>query len=399
MKTRSSQTSESQTRIVISALSRFATPTGICRYAASLASSIAFGAENFTVYFVVGSWQDCYFRSCFDLANSTLRILPISIANRSVSRNYWYLHTLPKVASELRATLVHLSFPVPLIRSEFQCPVVTTIHDLYPYEYPQNFGFPAYLLNRQFLRRAVTQSDALCCVSSHTRDGLSKWMGRIIEKKPIRVIPNAVDLRNVAARFPTCMPNENSSYILSVAQHRANKRLDILITAFSLLRSSGTLSRDVRLVIVGGQGPETARLNALVDQLDLRAVVIFAERISEGELVWLYTHALALVIASCIEGFCIPLIEAMQLGCRIVCSDLAILRELGGDYCAYFSDAADLPRAVATGVADVLRRGQPPANPLDCFSRMRLRSEYVDLYASLGQLPIRRLGSLASPAV
>jgi glycosyltransferase involved in cell wall biosynthesis len=55
----------------------------------------------------------------------------------------------------------------------------------------------------------------------------------------------------------------------------------------------------------------------------------------DAELVWLYRRAVSLVFPSKYEGFGLPLLEAMMLGCPVICSAVASLPEVGGDAVRY----------------------------------------------------------------
>ena len=63
-------------------------------------------------------------------------------------RNLWYYNQLPAIVRRLKETVVHFAYPAPVNRHALGCPAVVTLHDLYPYDIPSNFGFPKVLFNR-----------------------------------------------------------------------------------------------------------------------------------------------------------------------------------------------------------------------------------------------------------
>ena len=63
--------------------------------------------------------------------------------------------------------------------------------------------------------------------------------------------------------------------------------------------------------------------------LKLEGHVQFLSGLTDSELRWLYEQADLFIIPSATEGFCLPLVEALTLGCKAVCSDIPIFREVG----------------------------------------------------------------------
>jgi glycosyltransferase involved in cell wall biosynthesis len=74
-------------------------------------------------------------------------------------------------------------------------------------------------------------------------------------------------------------------------------------------------------------------------------------RVTDGELRALYANATALVFPSSYEGFGLPPLEAMALGCPVVCSRAASLPEVCGDAALYFDPQDD--RALADAMVRV----------------------------------------------
>jgi alpha-1,2-rhamnosyltransferase len=81
--------------------------------------------------------------------------------------------------------------------------------------------------------------------------------------------------------------------------------------------------------------------------------------LSDTSLEHAYSHASALVFASYVEGFGLPLVEAMQRGLPAMGSDIPVFREIGGEFMAYF-DLAE-PQSLADLVARFESSGQFPA--------------------------------------
>src|ERR1700756_5068207 len=153
--------------LLITAISSATGPSGICRHAYNLARCAASRGE-LQVTLVLGKWQEMYFRNSFDLNAIEVCVVSVNISNDAFARNMWYLRDLPRLADEVAADIVHLSFPVPIRRCSIRCPVVVSLHDLYPYDEPNNFGFPRVFFNRVFLQRCLNEVDGVACVSEIT---------------------------------------------------------------------------------------------------------------------------------------------------------------------------------------------------------------------------------------
>jgi glycosyltransferase involved in cell wall biosynthesis len=72
--------------------------------------------------------------------------------------------------------------------------------------------------------------------------------------------------------------------------------------------------------------------------------------VADDELSWLYRHAALLAMPSRYEGFCIPLVEAMQFGCPVIAANSAAMPEIAGDA------AVLVPANDERALADALKR-------------------------------------------
>ncbi len=368
--------------VLISAVSSSRHPTGICRHAANLARCLAGRDEVSKITLLTGSEQAAYFASAFRLCERKLTVTAVHLRNGSLARNRWYRDGLPQLARRCAPDIVHLSFPVPFVRKRFFSPVVTSLHDLYPYDIPGNFGFPRVLFNRLFLRQCLRNSDAIVCGSSFTLSRLRALANSNVTSKALRIY-QCVESDSSESRRPS-LPNLNDGpFCLCVAQHRRNKNLSLLLRTLSELRRSG-LYQDLFLVVVGADGPETARLKKLVRQFALQPHVAFVNSLPDPELLWLYQNCELLIAPSTIEGFGLPVVEALQCGARVVCSDIPAFREIALNACTYFDLRAPSPsRALGHAISVALRGPAKRLEELHRFSATKVAAQFVSLYSRL----------------
>lgn len=368
-------------KILLAAASFASNISGIQRHALSLARCLLLRPEVSALHLVVSPWQ-CDFAHIAGLSDARLSTHIADISHSPISRNLWYYRRLPELAAQLQADIVHLSFPVPCDGSAFNCPTVVTLHDMYPYEIPMNFGFPKFMVNRVILQQCIRSVDAIACVSNATQNRLKQYAPSSVSKKAVRIY-NCVEPEQVsAAESP--IPNwKGEPFLLCVAQHRRNKNIATLIRAFHRLLRSGEIEFGFKLVIVGIGGPETKTLNHLVATCGLRNKVYFLQGLTEPALQWCYRNCAALVAPSLTEGFGLPVVEGLLAGCPIVCSDIPAHREIADGYCHFVSLRTYPVEALAAAIDDTLHQPKGEAISIPRLSASTLGEEYMALYRGL----------------
>lgn len=110
----------------------------------------------------------------------------------------------------------------------------------------------------------------------------------------------------------------------------------------------------------------------------------FAGYLSDENLVYLYRRARALIFPSKYEGFGLPVVEALALGCPVICSPVASLPEAGGDAALYTEMTAEAYRQSMSRLldepnlrADLIARGRVHAAK---FSWRRCAQQTIDVY-------------------
>jgi glycosyltransferase involved in cell wall biosynthesis len=368
--------------ILIAALHRPANPTGVCRYAANLAQCLADTPEVSKVTLIIGVWQRQYFEQLFH--SHKIKLISVDIKNSSLVRNIWFLFGLPILVNSLSPDIVHMSFPFPFLRPLFSSPVVSTIHDLYPYEKPEVFGYPNVIFNRLFLKQCIENSNSLTCVSQTTLSSLHSYFPHLQSCSEISVIYNYVDFNHITPQPPVDLNiGKNDSFLLCVAQHRKNKNIDLLIQAFSLLKKYEPIPHSTKLIIVGNTGPETERLYNQIQYLLLQDQVLLIHAIKDEELCWLYQKCQVFIAPSSQEGFCLPLAEALYFSCRVVCSNIPIFREIAGSSCFYFDLKGDAVKNISQAILDASEQPHNQTSDDFRFSKSDVARQYLKFYSKI----------------
>lgn len=183
------------------------------------------------------------------------------------------------------------------------------------------------------------------CVSAATRDQLLEW--ELLQPERVRVIPNGVHPAYSPEPDPRAdaeaerwldQPRVDSLDLLHVGSTIQRKRVDVLLRVFGALRQEFP---QARLVRVGGAF--TIEQIKLIEHLKLADSILVLPFLEREVLASVYRRAALVLQPSEREGFGLPVIEAMACGTPVVASDLAVLREVGGDAVAYCA-VADVNR-------------------------------------------------------
>jgi glycosyltransferase involved in cell wall biosynthesis len=369
-------------RVLIAAASYAASISGIQRHALNLARCLLLQPEVARIDFVVAPWQYAMVPAAGLPSAGRLRTHVAGIGQDSLMRNLWYYRQLPELAAQLRADVVHLSYPMPINAGAFRCPTVVTLHDLYPFEIPMNFGFPKFIFNRLVLQQCLRAADAIACVSEATLMRLKQYASARVWRKALRIY-NCVEPEPSTSLQSPIPDWKGEPFLLCIAQHRRNKNIPALIRAFDCLLRSEWIASNAKLVVIGMRGPESGGIERLADDFGLRRRIHFLEGVAEAELQWCYRNCEALAAPSLTEGFGLPVAEGLLAGCRIVCSDIPAHREIGVKHCRFVPLHENVPEALAAMIADALNEPKPTPMSLPQLSASALSGQYLALYRKL----------------
>ncbi len=220
---------------------------------------------------------------------------------------------LPAAMGRSRLDLMHfMSLYVPLVSP---VPSIITIHDVIHLRYPQYFKSKVRSYYATVVRLACARAKRVITDDQRTVDDLERYLK--VDRRKVRVIPLGIAERFLRGGEAPATPRP---YLLYVGNHRQHKNLPVLFKAWSALPQDAGV--DLYLTGPDDFGGELQRR-----ALPSRRIVALGD-ISEERLIGYYAGALALVQPALSEGFGLPMLEAMAVGCPVVASADAVPRVL-----------------------------------------------------------------------
>lgn len=262
----------------------------------------------------------------------------------------WEQACLPWAARS--GLLLSLAGSAPLVARRQCC----TFHDAAVFDHPEAYTplFGAWY--RRHFRWLARRAERVLTVSAHSRARLSARLQ--VPTAAIGIVPNGSEHLTSTPADATVLDRlqlRGRRFALAVGSANPLKNLAALLQAWQRLPDDD----DLRLVVVGGSDAAVFADGAAARQApDGR--IVHAGVLDDASLKALYQAATLLVFPSLDEGFGLPPLEAMALGCPVVAARAGALPEVCGDAAVYVdpSDGAAIAEAVMRVAGDAELRRQ-----------------------------------------
>ena len=260
---------------------------------------------------------------------------------------------------------------------------ILTIHDLNFLGEKHQKKHPKYL-NR--IQNKIKRSSHLTYISKFTQVEVNKHLN-IDKTIKSDVIYNGVNFENNETRRPEGLKND-APFLFNIGLMRPKKNIHTLIPFLKKLQG-------YNLVFAGADHTSAYanEIRTLINENNLGHKVTILGPVSETEKNYLFEHCEAFLFPTLNEGFGIPIIEAMNHGKPIFCSNKSSLPEIGSNHAFYWQnfDPDHMLDIFNDGLssfsADVVKKSATQKEHAQSFTWKKNALSYLKLYRELLNLP------------
>lgn len=227
-----------------------------------------------------------------------------------------------------------ISFMITSLFLDEACPAFpTTAHksliyyDLIPLLYVKKYlGFGT---SEQFFTRfsVLYEADTIFSISETVANDLTNFLGFPAEKIVNILGASNQSMHTQRGAAKPLLPIDRP-FVLMPTGGDPRKNNELGVRAFSKFNSEH--GNKYQLVITSYFNDDQKK-----DLHELSADILFTDNVTDDELWWLYINSAGILFPSEYEGLGMPVLEAMEAGKLIACSDIAVFREISED--AYFT--------------------------------------------------------------
>lgn len=243
------------------------------------------------------------------------------------------------------------------------------LHDLIPISHPEYCRAGEADKHRLRLATMLREGCGLVVNSADTQLALERFAAQQGVPIPLTTVAPLAPASLVPTKFERPLV---SPYFVMLGTIEPRKNHLLLLHVWrSLVEELG--DEAPHLVIIGQRGWECEQVVDLLDRCGaLKSQVLERSHCSDAELAGWLQHSQALLFPSFVEGFGMPMVEALMLGVPVIASDLGVFREI----------AADIPEYL---------------NPLDGLGWMRTILDYAKPHSRAREAQCLRMEGFHAP--
>ncbi len=246
----------------------------------------------------------------------------------------WFELQLPRILKRYKADLFfspdgYLSLNSKIIQ-------LAAIHDINFAHRPKDLPWLKAKYYNYFFPKFSRKAKRIVTVSYFSKEDIHRTYK--IDNNKIDVVYNGIN----SLYTPTCDDEKaetkarfshGQDYFLFIGSLHPRKNVCGLLRAFDAFRIS--VDSQMKLLVVGESMFKTHEIEQTYEGMRFKNDVVFTGRLSNDDLHQVLGAAMALTFVPFFEGFGIPVIEAMNSGVPVICSNTTSLPEVGGNAVLY----------------------------------------------------------------
>ncbi|MGG9972102.1 glycosyltransferase family 4 protein [Ferruginibacter sp. SUN002] len=214
-------------------------------------------------------------------------------------------------------------------------PFAITVWDLahrrHPYLPEESYMHNNFQRKDNFFANVLPRASMIATGTNESKKQIIKYYN--CEEELIKVIPFPVIEDLVVADVVAPGKELPSEYFFYPAQMWSQKNHIVLLKALEILKKKG---KKYHFVFTGSDQGNYTYIKNKISELELTDQITFADFVDRGQLKYLYQNAIAMVFPAIIGPDNLPPIEAMSLGCPVLCGNYEGATDQLGDTALFF---------------------------------------------------------------
>lgn len=219
---------------------------------------------------------------------------------------------------------------------------VVTVHDLSAYSYTEFSSVKANITHKLLLKPTCHKADRILAISNACKEEIIKCLQ--VDAGKITTIYNGKKMFSeepLEAENMECLKKyklEKNGYLLFVGTLSPRKNDEVIANAYLAYRQHGGKKK----IVFAGSVAEKSRL--IKEKLECCAYsedIVFTGYVTDAEKQALYYQAAMLLYPSRLEGFGLPLLEAMQAKIPVITAAVSSMPEIAQDAAIYLNNIDD----------------------------------------------------------
>ena len=218
------------------------------------------------------------------------------------------------------------------------CKQIPVIYDINFEHKPKDLKLKNRLYFRFFYKRFAHKATRIATISEYSKADFSQFYKidpKKIDNVSCGINSNFFPLEQSKITEVRKRWSDGKPYFFFVGSMHPRKNIKRLLEAFNLFKTKS--GADIKLLLAGSILWSKTEIEEAYVNSPFKEDIVFTGRLSEEELQQVLGAALALSFVPIFEGFGLPIVEAMQSGVPVICSDVTSMPEVAGN-AAYMVD-------------------------------------------------------------